>query len=240
MKSALLWRQLRRPESDLRSFGRDCRTVTGFSVAMLSACHILAGDGRAEEAAGPGLVFREDWKTTPVATPITQDHVATDGLILALHGPGKQRIRKSHHDRPADDPYYLWSGLCQGRWAFSLRPERYSINLSAPDAKLRLRTKQSGGHQLYAIVRVQGEGWYVSTQSLPTTADWKEFELKIADLNWSRFDIDKIVREKDERPASLEVVEEIGLTDLRPGNRTRASSRVDWIEVWGNVSNRDQ
>ncbi|PYT32196.1 MAG: hypothetical protein DMG57_02625 [Acidobacteria bacterium] len=68
----------------------------------------------------PGLFFREDWKEIPAATPITQEHVAAADLILSLYGPGKANIRKSHHDTPADDPYYVWSGECEGNWAVSL------------------------------------------------------------------------------------------------------------------------
>ena len=64
--------------------------------------------------------------------------------------------------------------------------------------------------------------------------DWRKFELKFADLDWSRFDPLKIDRGKDESPASLETIEEIGLTDLQAGGGSKASSRVDWIAVWGN------
>jgi hypothetical protein len=32
-----------------------------------------------------------------------------------------------------DDPFYLWSGQCEERWAFSRRP-KYRIDLSAPDS----------------------------------------------------------------------------------------------------------
>ena len=37
----------------------------------------------------PGFFFREDWKESPPATPITQDHVANPNLVLKLYGPGK-------------------------------------------------------------------------------------------------------------------------------------------------------
>jgi hypothetical protein len=60
------------------------------------------------------LFFREDWKESPPATPVTQEHVGNPDLILGRHGPGQAQIRKSHHDQPADDPYYVWSGEAEG------------------------------------------------------------------------------------------------------------------------------
>ncbi len=242
MKNIFRLRQLCcqiRPGSDLRSVGRYLQTISVLFVAMMAVSCAFAEGSRTRETAGVRRLFREDWKTTPAELPITQDHVATDGLILALHGPGKQWIKKSHHDQPADDPFYLWSGQCQKRWAFSLRPKRYSIDLSTPNAKLRLRAKQGGGHELYLLIKMPSKQWYISRQSIPTTLDWQEFELKMADLNWSRFDVVKIIRGKNEAPASLKAIEEIGLTDLRPGKGSKACSRVDWIEVWGNAVARN-
>ena len=69
----------------------------------------------------PSLAFREDWKETPAATPVTQEHVANADLILTVHGPGAALVKKSHHDQPADDPYYIWSGDTTAPWAVSLR-----------------------------------------------------------------------------------------------------------------------
>jgi hypothetical protein len=55
----------------------------------------------------PSLFFREDWKEIPAATPVTQKHVVNKDLVLGLYGPGCDSIKKSHHETPADDPYYL-------------------------------------------------------------------------------------------------------------------------------------
>ena len=106
--------------------------------AMSPGSVMSAEDDPAEDSPSARLLFREDWKTTPAELPITQDHVATKDLVLVLHGPGKQGLKKSHHDKPVDDPFY------------------------------------------------------------PLTA-----------------------------------VEQIGLTDLQAGGGSKASSRVDWIAVWG-------
>jgi hypothetical protein len=47
----------------------------------------------------PGLLFREDWKELPAATPVTEEHVANPTLTLHRYGPGRDEIKKSHHDQ---------------------------------------------------------------------------------------------------------------------------------------------
>ena len=78
---------------------------------------VLFGAASLFAQARPGLFFREDWKEIPAATPVTQEHVVSPDLILSLYGPARASIKKSHHDTPADDPYYIWSGECQANWA---------------------------------------------------------------------------------------------------------------------------
>lgn len=205
--------------------------VTFMFVAMVVA--VNAETILARETPESQLLFREDWKVSVAQTPITQDHVAAKNLVLTLHGPGKEWIKKSHHDQPADDPYYVWSGLCEKRWAFSLRKKNARLDLSTPGAKLRLRTKQAGDREVYLLIKTHGAQWYVSTQGVGASADWKEFELNIADLQWSRFDIATIIRGEDQAVVKLGVVEEIGLTDLQVGGKSKACSRIDWVEIWG-------
>src|SRR5687768_7176139 len=91
----------------------------------------------------PGLLFREDWRENPAATPVTQAHVANPDLIVTRHGPGEAKIKKSHHDQPADDPYYIWSGEADTNWALSLRHARSLVDLSG-QSKIRWRAKQTG------------------------------------------------------------------------------------------------
>jgi hypothetical protein len=92
-------------------------------IAVFGAAVLFAQDR-------PGLFFREDWKPIPAETPVTQQHVGNPSLLLALYGPGKAGIRKSHHDKPADDPYYIWSGECKGNWALTLRDKASLVDLT--------------------------------------------------------------------------------------------------------------
>ena len=138
----------------------------------------------------PPLFFREDWKETPAAMPITQDHVANPSLILSLYGPGKDHMRKSHHDKPADDPFYIWGGLSTGNWAVSLRHRDSFVNLTGT-SKFRWRTMQTGLRQLHVILKLADGNWLVSDQAVGNTSDWQESEFSFADLHWHTLDINR-------------------------------------------------
>src|SRR5687767_5105921 len=118
-----------------------------FFIASI-AVSLSAADSAATR---PGLLFREDWKEIPAVTPVTQDHVSHPDLVLTRHGPGEAKIRKSHHDRPADDPFYVWSGEADANWAISLRHKRVLMDLTG-NAKVRWRAKQTGFRQLRIIL----------------------------------------------------------------------------------------
>lgn len=179
----------------------------------------------------PGLLFREDWKETPAATPVTQEHVVNPDLIVARYGPGEAQIKKSHHDKPADDPFYIWSGDCERPWAISLRHKTALIDLTGP-AKIRWRAKQTGFRQLRIIVKLAGGTWLVSDQCDDEATDWRIREFNVPDLRWRVLNITKVVEGKWVAAPDLSKVEEIGWTDLMPGGGTPASSRLDWIEVY--------
>jgi peptidoglycan/xylan/chitin deacetylase (PgdA/CDA1 family) len=193
---------------------------------------VRPGSDRGQTPPAPGLLFREDWKETPAATPVTQAHVANPDLRLTLHGPGQDRVKKSHHDQPADDPYYVWSGDTTAPWALSLRHRRGPVDLSGR-ARVRWRAKQSGFHELRLIVQVGEQQWLVSDQSDGASADWRERAFVVADLTWRSFDIGRIAEGRVVERPDLSRVLAVGVTDLRAGGGTPASSRLDWIEVYG-------
>jgi hypothetical protein len=195
-------------------------------TAFLTGPSLTAADTR------PGLLYREDWTETPAATPLTQEHVAHPDLILSRHGPGEAGIKKSHHDRPADDPYYVWSGTAPQNWAVSLRHARHRVDLSG-QAKIRWRSKQSGFRELRVILKLADGTWLVSDQSDGESIDWRVREFNVADLRWRVLDIVRVVEGRWMPDPKLAEVEEIGFTDLMAGGGSPASSRLDWIEVYG-------
>ena len=185
----------------------------------------------------PGLFFREDWKEIPAATPVTQEHVSHPDLLVTRHGPGEAGIKKSHHDRPADDPYYIWSGEAEGNWALSLRNQKSQVDLTGL-GKIRWRSKQAGFRMLRIILKTAGGQWLVSDQSDPASSDWRVREFNIGDIRWRRLDIKKIVEGEWVNAPDLSRIEEVGFTDLMPGGQSVACSRLDWIEVYGRPAQR--
>jgi len=180
----------------------------------------------------PGLLFREDFKETPAAKPITQEHIANSDLVLSLHGPGAAGLKKSHHDQPADDPYYLWSGEAEGVWAVSLRMRDNLADLTG-QAKIRWRSKQAGFRQLRIILKLASGEWLVSDQYDPPAVDWRIREFNLAGIRWRQLDMTTIVEGPWAESPDLSRVDEIGWTDFIRGGSSQACTRVDWIEVDG-------
>ncbi len=185
----------------------------------------------------PPLFLREDWKETPAATPVTQSHVVSKDLLLGLYGPGCDSIKKSHHDTPADDPYYIWSGLCLGNWAVTLKNNKSFVDLTGY-AKVLWRSKQAGLRCLHLVVKLADGTWLVASQKDCLSRDWRIVEFNIPDLTWYTLDIKSVIEVKPVNNPDLSRVDEIGFTDLMNGGGSDACSRLDWIEVYGKPVSR--
>ncbi|MCD6596644.1 MAG: hypothetical protein J7L04_03095 [Bacteroidales bacterium] len=181
----------------------------------------------------PDLFFREDFKEIPAEIPVNQKHIASDDLILNLYGYGQDSLKKSHHAKPLDDPYYLWSGLCLDTWAVSFKHKKAFADLSA-SAKIKWRTKQAGFHKLRILLKLKDGTWLVSEQSDGASDDWRIREFNLSDINWWLLDIETITEIKPvpSDQVDLSNVDEIGFTDLMKGGMSNACSRLDWIEVY--------
>ncbi len=180
----------------------------------------------------PGLCIREDWKEIPAEYPVTQQHINNPDLILGLYGAGKDSIKKSHHDQPPDDPYYIWSGLCLDTWAVTLKHRTHLVDLSG-FAKIRWRTKQYGFRNLHILLKLEDGTWLVSKEGDPASKDWRVREFNLQDLHWYSMDMDIMAEAKPVEAPDLSRVKEIGFTDLMRGGKSTACSRLDWIEVYG-------
>jgi hypothetical protein len=180
----------------------------------------------------PSLFFREDFKETPAATPITQEHIANKNLVLGLYGPGCDSIKKSHHPTPVDDPFYVWSGLCLGNWAVTLKDNKSFVDLNG-NAKIMWRSKQSGFRCLHILLKLANGTWLISDLFDNQSKDWRICEFNIMDINWYSLDIKNVIEVKPVKNPDLSKVDEIGFTDLMTGGQSDACSRLDWIEVYG-------
>jgi hypothetical protein len=185
----------------------------------------------AADRSQPPLFFREDWTETPPSLPVTNADLTNQELVVSRWGPGGSVIKKSFHDNKPEDPYYIWSGLCPGTWALSLRKKESHVDLRA--GKVRWRSKQAGFRELRIILKTADGKWLVSDQSDGPAEDWRVREFILADIRWRTLDIAKVTEGAWVQAPDLSRVAEIGFTDLMPGGRTPACSRLDWIEVYG-------
>ncbi len=203
------------------------RAMRKLLTLLLLAAPFLAAQDRSQ----PDLFFREDWTETPPNLPLTNADLTNRDLIVSRWGPGGSVIKKSFHDNKPEDPYYIWSGLCPGTWAVSLRKKNAVVDLTS--GKVRWRAKQAGFRELRILVKTVDGRWMVSDQSDPASQDWRVREFVLADMRWRGLDIAKVTEGAWIPDAELARVEEIGFTDLMPGGRSAACSRLDWIEVYG-------
>ena len=180
----------------------------------------------------PSLFFREDWKEVPAEIPISQNHVTNTELILNLYGVSKDSLKKSHHDKPVDDPYYIWSGLCLGNWAVTFKHKNNFVDLTGL-SKIKWRSRQSGFRQLHIVLKLADGTWLISKQSDDSSSDWRIKEFNISDIIWYKLNISSITEGRVVQNPDLAKVDEIGFTDLMRGGGSLACSRLDWIEVYG-------
>jgi len=180
----------------------------------------------------PELFFREDWKETPPEIPLSQNHVDNIDLILNLYGDGQDSLKKSNHDRPVDDPFYVWSGLCLDNWLVSLKHKKYNVDLTG-FSKIKWRSKQSGLRYLRLALKLADGTWIVSDVNDAPSKDWRVTEFNIQDIQWYRLDINRVVEVGAAANPDLSNVEEVGFADLMPGGKSNSCSRLDWIEVFG-------
>ncbi|MFH5885424.1 hypothetical protein ACG2F4_14020 [Halalkalibaculum sp. DA3122] len=212
-------------------------TIRKFVITSLCIifCVISIKETAAQDK--PGLFFREDWKEIPAEIPITQQHVANPDLTLKTYGPGGDSLKKSHHDHIPDDPWYLWSGNAEGPWAATLKHQSQNVDLTG-NASITWRSRQSGFHELRIILKMSNGDWLISDQSDGAASDWRVREFILKDIRWRAFDIEDIREGGWVSEPDLSNVEEIGVTDLRRGHSSPSSSRLDWIEVYGEPVDR--
>ena len=180
----------------------------------------------------PGLFFREDWKETPAEIPLSQKHVNNSELLVQLYGPGQDSLKKSNHEKPVDDPFYVWSGLCLGNWMVTLKHKTSNVDLTGY-SKISWRAKQAGLRLLRITLKLADGTWLVSDQYEDATKDWRIREFNIQDMIWYKLDPKSVVEIGPVTNPDLSNVEEIGFTDLMPGGKSASCTRLDWIEVYG-------
>ncbi len=202
------------------------------TLILLFILFTISIDGLTQENYRPGLFFREDWKETPAEIPLSQKHVNNSELIVNLYGPGKDSLKKSNHEQPVDDPYYVWSGLCLENWMVTLKNKTQNVDLTG-FAKIRWRSKQFGLRELRIALKLKDGTWLVSDLADGPAKDWRIKEFNLQEITWQKLDAERIAAVGIAQNPDLTNVEEIGFTDLMPGGQSAACSRLDWVEVYG-------
>jgi hypothetical protein len=227
------------------------------ALALLSLClagsNWLAGEparAAAQQAQPPQttqyppLFFREDWKLAGglpnINTPqepehaVVQGDVANPNLELRLYGDKAGLTSVMQHNN--NDITYVMTLLCTTNCAVTLRDKNNDVDLTKL-ATIRWRTKISGFHQLYPILKLADGTWLVGDHTTAYSTDWVESQIQLADVRWRPLNIENVIEGKVDKWAenpNLSRVEEIGFTELmRGGGHGSAGSRIDWIEVYG-------
>ncbi|HSI77237.1 MAG TPA: hypothetical protein VK957_15150 [Lunatimonas sp.] len=178
------------------------------------------------------LLFREDWKESPAEIPVNQDHLSQRDLILHLYGAAKDHLKKSNHPEIPNDPYYVWSGLCEGNWAMALSHGDFNLDLSG-EGTVKWLSRQTGFRVLRVLLELSDGTWIVSEEGSGYTEDWEESEFLLNKITWRKLNMDGITEGARIDQPDLSVVKKVGVTDLMSGGGTPASSRLDWIAVYG-------
>lgn len=178
-------------------------------------------------------LFRMTWARTAPARPLTQSELGPEELRLGLHGPGSQQLKKSHHEDLPGDPWYLWSGTCVAPWAVSLRHRRWRLDLRG-DARVVVRTRQTGAARLRLIIASATGEWRVSDATVGASDDWREQAIVIAETGWRPLAIDTIEATAADAAIDLAAIDAIGVADLQEAPRAGGDCvRLDWLEFHG-------
>ena len=130
---------------------------------------MLHAAAQAPEDSRPSLFFREDWKEIVPLVPGHPGARGKPGTAARADGPGKDGVRKSHHDTPKDDPYYIWLGSRPSSCAIALRSKDAFVDLTGL-AKVRWRTKQTGFRNLRLTLKLANGMWLPATT--PKARPW--------------------------------------------------------------------
>ncbi len=219
------------------------QTVIGLGLAfsLLTAGYAVA-QNQGGTIVRPPMLFHEGFSDGFNEDPVTQKSLETKDLRIATYGPGKDLWSKTWHPKAPMVGSFMWTGACTQVCGMTLAyPDSY-MDLRGW-SKITWRTAETGLHQLRLLIKTADGKLLISDQYVGSTSDWQVSDLVIGDLRWRELDVKNL---NDLNPPGntqflpqpdLSRVAEIGFTDLMPGSGhgvQAGSSRVDWIEVYGN------
>ena len=219
------------------------QTVIGLGLAfsMFAAGHALA-QNQPGPVNRPPVIFHEGFSDGFNEDPVTQKSIESKDLKVFTYGPGKDLWSKTWHPKAPMVGSFMWTGACTQVCGLTLGYADSYMDLRGL-SKITWRTAETGLHQLRVLIKTADGKLLISDQAVGATSDWQVSDIVLADLRWREVDVKNL---NDLNPPGnaqflpqpdLSRVAEIGFTDLMPGSGhgvQAGSSRVDWIEVYGN------
>src|SRR5262249_10279983 len=102
----------------------------------------------------PPLFFTETWKQTGLERDVDNDVLANPNLELRLYGPtSKQTQIAPTTPNNRQDPPNLWTGVCNGPVAATLRDKANFADLTGR-AKIRWQTRSAGFHVVRPVIKL--------------------------------------------------------------------------------------
>jgi hypothetical protein len=184
------------------------------------------------------LLWQELWRQNPDggegAVNLTRS-ISNPNLELKMYGPGPA-MSILGKDKDENNPPHVFSGEAKGPMAFAFHDKRGPADLSSL-SRIRVNTKMSGLHKVYAIVKLAGGDWYLADHPVGyTTKDWAVEEIAFSDVHWYKLDIAGVlVKGNVLDKIDLSKVDEIGFADLIPasGHGPGGWFDVGQIDVYG-------
>src|SRR6476646_11312721 len=109
----------------------------------------------------PPLFFTETWKQTGLERDVDNDVLANPNLELHLYGSTSKQIQiapTTPNNR--QDPPNLWTGVCNGPVAVTLRDKNNFVDLTGR-AKIRWQTRSAGFHVALPVVKLADGTWLI-------------------------------------------------------------------------------
>lgn len=174
------------------------------------------------------LLFKESWKQTPAAVPLSQEVVTNADLQLTVYGKAPEM--NSEGGTP-----HVWTGLCIPACAVTLKLKDSYADLSGK-ARIKWYSKTSGFHQIRPVVKL-ADGRLLAGDFVDAfTYDYRTVEFYLAEVRWLLLDEATLTGKGQLLPSvDLSKVDEVGFVDLTPGSGHGFGgfSNVGWIEVYG-------
>ncbi|MFK7741022.1 MAG: DUF6797 domain-containing protein [Planctomycetota bacterium] len=190
----------------------------------------------AQEPVATPLVFREDFRDVRAHTPAEARDLTCEFLGFERLGAGAGRVKLSFHPNVANDPHYLWNGDCPGPVLLAF-PFRHSLDLSAGDRCVRLRSKNVGGAALHITVRC-GSRWFALDTPVPQHAEWSTNTMPLRTTKWRVLQPKRARITRRTAEPDWSRVDALGFLAPKRGGGSAQCIRLDWFELRSSSAQR--